>query len=347
MADSMSPGPTSPARWAFEALARASYDYLSGKYKKQLRETLPRTELDTVIPIDRARTGVLAGELEQQVEQFLQHRNNFAQLVSASSISTSISCALIAFNIHPSMQEATLFALNRSIHTLSPATTQQLGRSLNALWCYLVVNRKCWARFQWVTTFLALLVRVSAKVRCDLMPVYLKPILEMRLPQTTTAMLLVALLDVVLSNKQATPTTPLVVFTEQAIRMCKNTAVKSYVLALNHWRPRHSTNSNDNWLARLKEHEPVVVAATAAAGESTFTTWPHNCCERTCCFVLANSSGSRSDTIDHLPIICNLQHAIEDLQRSGRSGRTLAAGELREMARLADLFRNLLGPMIK
>lgn len=296
MAAELSVESFSPARWAFESLARTSYSFLSSRHQKMVRAELPRSTLDTLIPIDRSRTNAIIAELPGIVTQFLQQQNNFSQM------------------------QATLYALDRSIHTLNPSTVDQLNRHFDVLWSFIVAYRHNWGQLQFMGPFLAILIRLSARVKINL-PEHLTPILDMTLPQSTTAMILLSLCDAVL-NRHATPAN-LPAFTEQAVRKCYNIPVKSFVLS-----SLSQAAANSPLTTRLLEGNELTIN----------TTFPHNCCERTCCFVLANSRPGRTHPIDHSPIICSLKHAIEQLEKK----ETVASWEAMDMERLSKMFSKML-----
>lgn len=258
----------------------------------------------TSIHITLARTSTLAYELIELIDQFLQQ------------------------NINLSRMEMTLYSLVNSKHYLNASLLQQLGNSLDRLWFYLGAHCMKWGRFQWIGPFLHLLVRASVKAQSCNLPAHLKPIAEMKLPQSTSVLILLALLDV--CPKDASP---LVSFTEHFIQNCNNARVKNYLLFLHQRNPEKS-----QLLVRL-------VNELFTTSNDQNTNFPHTCCERTCCFVLANTSNLPLSR--HSPIVCNLQHAIDELQRSaGQTECVITTADLKYLEGLGKRFSHLINQML-
>lgn len=178
--------------------------------------------------------------------------------------------------------------------------------------------------------FLQSLIRASAKVAYHL-KVPLQPIVRMKLPQSTTTIVLIALIDAA-TKKSANP--PLLQFAEESIRKCENPRVKNYLLSI------HRLNDRINKLL-VSVEQPLTAIDT---------NFPHSCCERTCCFILANSSDLPVlNRNHHSAIECNLEHAIEHLQRSRQNGSqtTVTAAEFKRLQGLASRFSALLNQMAK
>lgn len=191
-----------------------------------------------------------------------------------------------------------------------------------------------------MANFLHLLVRVSVKVDPQLAN-RLKPLIDTILPQTTTVLLCIALLDC--------PNQPGNVVRSVAqlyVRKCNNSQVKDFLCGIHFHNPKSAIleqvfgpTSQEEILNPIDTHPTIL---------------PHNCCERTCCFVLANTTkttvGNKNPT--HSSIACNLTHAVDELQKLRNSGissssssngtRLLLSSDLNEIRALATKLNRLL-----
>lgn len=202
-----------------------------------------------------------------------------------------------------------------------------LYRKLKTFWLYFIQRIRIWGRFQWMGVFMHLLIRVTAKVNHDLLKIHLKPTIcaDMKLPQFTALQIILALLD---CGKHGDAISQLA---ELFVRKC-NVRVKGYIFYM------HSVNPKNSVLERTKDHDDNQLLA----GFDSTTPLPHNCCERTCCFVLANKSEAKAS--NHEPISCNINHAIEGLQKKRRSVG-IPQVELRKIRRLASQLNEILAEM--
>lgn len=254
--------------------------------------------------IDETRVQQLANALSQRIDEFIGEPENFFQLQSALS----------AF-------------MNIDTLTMSSCVTKPLEKAIDRLWTHLLVDPLKWAQFQWMGPFLNVLIRVCANINCNLMG-SLKEITKLTLPQSTLAMILMALLDTSTGN-QAHP--KMDQFTLKMIKSCPNKVVLNYILSTH-----QLTGGKNKLLVKLLCAQPQYQTPPLN------TNFPHNCCERTCCFILANSSRS-PHPINHSPVVCNLEHAIEGLQISGTE---MTRTELKDLEELCDEFRGTLGKIM-
>ena len=219
-----------------------------------------------------------------------------------------------------------MLVFSKSNHLPRPATLQKLNLKLDALWKYLVATRHNWAKFQWMAPFLSHLIRVCANTQLKTLSTHLQQIVQMKLPTSTITIILLTLLSV--SKRTDLPD----LFVEKCIRNCHYQQVKGYLYYVHQQDP-----SRFEVLRKLQGE----LERSDTAGTATF---PHNCCERTCCFVLAN--GCDRDVSQykksHSSIECNLMHAVEELTKKKRENCLLSSMELQKLQKLEKQLNELL-----
>lgn len=216
--------------------------------------------------------------------------------------------------------------LAMSNHRPHPDQVRVLNRHLHPFWTFIMKRIRRWGRFHWMGVFVHLLIRVTAKVNQNLLKIHLTPVACAKLPQFTGLQIILALLD---CGRRGDTISQL---TELFVRKC-NVHVKNYIFYL------HSLNQKNCVLERMIDDHEENQRGRCNSKTPIAT---HNCCERTCCFVLANQS--EAEEAKHDTIACNINHAIDELQKR-RCTIGVPREELKKICSLASQLNAILSQM--